>query len=404
MKPVDPRAIYEEQDVFGFVNGGAPLMPKRNSGSQGYTFQPDDPREQIVIDEAFQVGPNQEVVFENQIVWVRPDQRKDIQVYGKLTIRDSLLLWDQTEHQQTRLRIKNGGELNIKDSYSFANNQYWVNWDFESRAKVHFDNSVGDPWTSAAGALEYTALNYSTVKMTFPGEMRDATVRVTAAHHVWFEIFPPAGRHQITFPVKRQWVDWGMDIWPNTTVDVSDSYLYERDASISDDTHITVFDTPSGFSLGWAIGRNDSGSAGCVLSGLGDPENDSGVFYEEKVWDLPCNNSSLTVRDSVLQRAWPVTWGQVKLVLRDSNLVDPRVFQGPATMEIYDSTIDHIAAYQEGRVYLENSQVRYDIEVKDAESMIYGYQVSKRDEGREIEIKELDGGAYTALESPGPPW
>jgi len=263
---------------------------------------------------------------------------------------------------------------------------------------------VGDPWTSGGGALDYTAINYSTVKMTFPRKTRDSTVRVADAHHVWFELFPAAGKHKLTFPEKRQWVDWEINIWPNTTVEVRDSYLYERDASISDDTHITVYDTPSDFSLGWGIGRNDSGSTGCVLDGLGNPTNGDGILYEHKVWGLPCNNSSLTVKNSVLQRAWPVTWGQVKLVLRNSNLVDPRVFNGPATMEIYGSTIDHIAAYQEGRVYIEDSQIRRDVQVNDPNSAIYVYQVSNRNEGPEIAVSESGGGAYIELDAPGPPW
>ncbi len=252
--------------------------------------------------------------------------------------------------------------------------------------------------------MNYSAVNYSTVKITFPRELHDSTIRVSDAHHVWFELFPPAGTHEITFPEKRQWTDWTIDMWPNTTVEVERSYLYERDASISDDTHISVVDTPSGFSLGWAIGDSVSGKVNCELRDVGNPDDDDGVSYEHKIWDLPCNNSSLTVKNSLLQRAWPVTWGQVSLVIKNSNLVDPRVFGGPATMEIYDSTIDHIAAYQEGRIYIENSRIRYDIQVNDSNSAIYGFQVSQRDQSREIEISEAHGGVYIELDEPGPPW
>ncbi len=99
-----------------------------------------------------------------------------------------------------------------------------------------------------------------------------------------------------------------------------------------------------------------------------------------------------------------MTWGNVRLRVYDSNLVDPRVTIEPATMEIYNSTIDHMAAYNGGRVYLENTRIRYDIEVKDANSVIYVYNVSPRDTDREIEIIEVDGGRYIELESPGPPW
>ncbi len=401
----DPLSIYEGDCVFCFVDESDPSMPVWDMELQGYTHQPDDPREQIVIDETFVVGPGEEVFFENQIIWVRPDQRQDIEVYGKLVIRDSLLLWDQTEHQQTRLRIKNGGELIIEDSFSFWNNQYWVNWEFEDGATVYYDHFVGDPWTSIQGSVDYTAVNYSTVKLTLLRETKDTMIEVSDSHHVYLELFPAAGEYEISFPEKRQWADWELsDLWPNTIVNVRDSYLYERDVSISNDTHITVLDTPSGFSLGWAIGNSSPGFIDCELSDLGDPYNDDGVFYENMVWDLPCNNSSLTVRNSVLQRAWPVTWGNVHLRINHSNLVDPRNYGGPATLEIYDSTIDHIAAYRKGKVYIENSEIRYDIEVKDSNSAIYGYRISARDEDRSIEILELDGGTYVELESSGPPW
>lgn len=401
---VDLRSIYEGDNVFGFINGSDPSMPVWNTSSQGYAPQANDAREQAVLDESFSVGANKEVTFENQIVWVRPNQRQDIEVHGRLVIRDSLLLWDQTEHQQTRLRIKNGGELDIKNSYVFRHNQYWSNWEYEDGSTVLFDNFVGDPWTSIHGSVDYTATNYSTVKLTFLRETHDSNFEVSDAHHVWLELFPPAGEYEITFPEKRQWADWDLDLWPNTIVEVKDSYLYERDISISNDTHVSVIDTPSGFSLGWAIGKDMPGQIDCELSDLGDPHDDTGVFYEDMTWDLPCNNSSLTVKNSVLQRAWPVIWGHVNLKINNSNLVDPRVFGGPAVMEIYDSTIDHIAAYQEGRVYIENSQIRYDVEVKDPNSAIYGHKVSKRDEAQEIEILEVDGGSYVDLATPNPPW
>ncbi|MBT4510689.1 MAG: hypothetical protein HOC20_00575 [Chloroflexi bacterium] len=402
---IDPLSIYEGDCVFCFVDESDPSMPVWDMELQGYTHRTDDPREQIVIDETFVVRSGEEVLFENHIVWVRPTQRQNIEVYGTLVIRDSLLLWDQTEHQQTRLIIKDGGELIIEDSFSFWNNQYWVNWEFEDGSTVYYDHFVGDPWTSIDGSVNYTAVNYSTVKLTFGKDMRDSVVEVSDSHHVYFELFPPAGEHEISFPEKRQWTDWELsDLWPNTVVNVRDSYLYERDASISNDTHITVIDTPSGFGLGWAISNNSPDFVDCELSDLGDPDNDDGVFYENMTWDLPCNNSSLTVKNSVLQRAWPVTWGNVHLRINHSNLVDPRNYGGPATLEIYDSTIDHIAAYREGKVYIENSEIRYDIEVKDENSVIYGYEISARDEDRSIEILEVDGGTYVELGSSGPPW
>ena len=80
------------------------------------------------------------------------------------------------------------------------------------------------------------------------------------------------------------------------------------------------------------------------------------------------------------------------------------MFHGSQCFHDCDSTIDHIAAYREGKVYIENSEIRYDIEVKDKNSVIYGYEISARDEDRSIEILEVDGGTYVELGSSGLPW
>lgn len=403
--PENPLLKYEGDHVFGFIDGSDPSMPVWDSESQGYIPQEGDLREQLIIDENFIIPVGEEVIFQNQIVRVRPGSRQDIEVFGTLIINNSLVLWDQTEHQQTRLRIKDGGKLIVNNSYVFQSNQFWLNWEFEDGSTIRLDNFVGQPWCCIHGSVDYTAVNYSTIKITFLNDVHDTVVEISDAHHLWFELFPPTGNHEITFPEKRQWVDWRLsNMWSETTVNVTHSYLYERDISISNDTHITVKDTPSGFSIGWAISHHGTGFVDCELRALGDPNNDHGVFYDDMVWDLPCNNSSLTVKNSLFQRAWPVTWGQVHLKIYNSNLVDPRNYGGPATLEIYDSTIDHIAAYQGGKVYVENSRIRYDIEVKDPDSTIHGYRISKRDGSGDIEIIEVDGGVYIKLESPGPSW
>jgi hypothetical protein len=311
-----------------------------------------------------------------------------------------LLIWQQTEYQQTRLRVMDGGTLIAENSYSFWGNQYWVNWDFEDGSTIYFDHFIGDPWCSLSGSVEYTAVNYSTVKLTIGNETHDTTVRVSEAHHVYLELFPPDGTHTMVFPEKQEWVDWRIaGLWPDTEIDVRDSYIYERDISLSNDTHVTIQDTPSGFSLGWAIWKDSNEFVACELRGLGEPGNADGVFYKDTTWDLPCNNSSLTVKDSLLQRAWPVTWGWVHLKVYDSFLVDVRNYGGPATMELYDSTIDIVAAYRGGQVYVENSRIKEAVEVKDRDSVIYTFDVSG-----DFDLIESDGGRYVELDGPGPPW
>jgi len=401
----DPLDKYECDSVFCFVNGSEPSMPIWNAPSQGFINQPNDHREQIVIDENFVVNANEVATFENKIVWVRPHHRQDIQVYGTLIVKDSLVLWDQTQHQQTSLRIKKGGKLNIENSYSFRSNSFWCNWEYEDGSTIFFNHFVGDPWCSIHGSVNYTAIGFSTVKLTFLNDTHDTTVEVSDAHHVWFELYPASGNYVITLPEKRRWADWRIsDLWLNTDVNVVHSYIYERDISIINNTHITILDTPSGFGLGWAIYKDTPGFVDCELRNLGDPDNDKGVFYNDMTWDLPCNNSSLTVKNSLLQRAWPCTWGYVHLKIYNSNLVDTGVSGPTATMEIYNSTIDLISAYQGGKVYIENSKIRYDIEINDPNSVVYTYGVSSRDANNNFRIIEVDGGAYVELDSPGPPW
>lgn len=402
---INPLSKYEGDCVFCFVDGSDPSMPVWNDALQGFQPQPSDARKQTVLDENFSVPVGQTVTFENQILFIRPHQRRDIQVYGTLVIKNSLLIWEQTEHWQTRLQIKNGGKLSIENSYSFSGNQFWVNWVFEDGSTISFDHFIGDPWTSLWGTVNYTAINFSTVSLTIFGNVKNTSFKVSNAHHIWLELYPPAGNYVTTLPVKRQWADWTIsDIWPGTVIAITNSYIYERDISIETDVHVTIKDTPSGFSLGWSISKDTPGYVDCELKGLGDPEKDQGVFYEEVTWDLPCNNSSLTVKNSLLQRAWPVTYGYIHLKVYNSNLVDPRNYGAPATYEIYNSTIDHVAAYNGGLVYVENSKIRFDVEVNGSNSIVYGYGISARNPGTNFAIMKESGGMYIELKSPRVPW
>ena len=396
----DPLARYEGECVFCFLDGRNPLEPVWDESTRGFTYQEGDPRKIVIIDESFHVPADESFVFDDKIILIRPTQRRDIEVYGTLTIRDSLMIWQQTEHQQTRLLIKYGGTLIIQDSFSFWGNQYWVNWDFEDGSTIHFDHFIGDPWCYMEGSVEYTAINLSTVKLTIGYDTHDTSVQISDAHHVWLELYPPEGTYTVTLPEKQEWADWNVPgFWPDTSVEVEHSYIYDRDIGVSNNTHITIQDTPSGFSLAWSIGKGTPEYVDCELRNLGEPGNASGVFYENRTWKLPCNNSSLTVENSLLQRAWPVTWGWVHLKVSDSFLVDIRNYGAPSTIEIHDSTIDIVAAYSGGRVYVENSPIRIAIEVKDPNSVIYGYGITGA-----YELLESDGGTYVELEVPGPPW
>jgi hypothetical protein len=111
------RKIYEGNS-FEFVNGSKPGMPIRDNNKNIFVPQANDTREIMVIDQTFSVAAGQNYLIENKIVYVRPTARSDINIFGTLKIRNSFISWQQTEHQQTRFRVKQGGILDIKDSYS----------------------------------------------------------------------------------------------------------------------------------------------------------------------------------------------------------------------------------------------------------------------------------------------
>ncbi|MFH0760999.1 MAG: hypothetical protein V2A67_05810 [Bacteroidota bacterium] len=200
---VEDRKIYEGKDPFAFVNGSKPGMPVWDATLKAFVPQSGDTREVVVIDQPFSVAAGQEVVFENKIIYIQHSVRSDINIFGTLRIRNCFLSWRQTEHQQTWIRVWRGGVLDIKDSYSFRGNQYWVNWNFEDGSTIIFDHFVGDPWTAASGSVTYSSSNFSTVRFTFLSNVYNSNVRVSDAHHLWFELYPPENcTFEISFPKR----------------------------------------------------------------------------------------------------------------------------------------------------------------------------------------------------------
>ncbi len=407
--PNDPRAIYEGQSPFAFI-ATLPNAPQWDLNRGGYVPAPEDSREQVVIDQTFRVNAGETIEFNNQIVWIRPTARGPIEVQGTLLVRDSLLLWDQSQHQQTRLKILDGGTLDVTNSLALNSNPFWVNWDYESGSTILLDNYVGDPWTAMRGSVNYTARNFSSVRMTLFEDVNSANVSISDAHHVWLELFMTPGEHHIVFPEKLEWLDWNMNgMWPNSNISMSDSYIFERDITIFPGAHATLHDTPSGFSLGWIVQSAENEAVSCELIGLGDPGNEEGVLYSNHIWNLTeCNNSSLRLQNSRLQGAWPVVNGRANLTVRDSNLVDIRNFGSgdgyPSGLEIYNSSLLLLAAYNGSRVYVENSTISSDIEVKDSGTTIYGFNVTLEGQGGAVPVAEIDGGTYIEQASPGRPW
>jgi hypothetical protein len=55
-------------------------------------------------------------------------------------------------------------------------------------------------------------------------------------------------------------------------------------------------------------------------------------------------------------------------------------------------------------VYVEDSKIRFDVEVNGSNSIVYGYGISARDPGTNFAIMQESGGRYIELKSPGVPW
>jgi hypothetical protein len=384
----------------GHLDYENPYHPVFNEETFGFKPNDLDPRETIIIDQNFTVPAGETVLFEDVIVYVIPKSRGDINVYGNLIIRNSLIIWMQSEVQQTRLRVSDGGVLDIKNSFCYSGNNYWFNWDYDDGSTIKFDNFNGHPWGSIHQSnVTYSAINFSTAYLTLGSGIRNVNVFISDSHDVYFEIGLSHGNHRLKLPDTSKWTDWIIDdLYPDSIIEVRDSYIFQRDIDLENDAHVTIYDTPDAFNIGWTISNWDSGHKNCELVGLGEPGNDEGIYYEFQVWELPCNNSSLTLQNSRLRAAWPIPAGYLDLVIRDSYLGDPKNW-GAARVSIYDSELDAIFAVQGGLIYLENCMVNLIIDVSGPGSIIYVYQVSGS-----YEVFERLEGRFIELDEPGPPW
>ena len=145
------------------------------------------------------------MLWDNKIVWVRPRAQRDISVFGTLIIRNSLVLWDETENLQTQLRVEAGGTLQADNSYCyFLSNQNDSRLNYEDGSTVRFDHFQGHLWTSMNGRVDYRAVNASTADMTIFG-VHDGTISISDAHDVWFELFPAAGTYDFSLPRAHTW-------------------------------------------------------------------------------------------------------------------------------------------------------------------------------------------------------
>lgn len=405
---IEPRSQYESiaSSNWDFLlTANDARSPVWNDARQGWMPRSTDSREQIVIDETFTVAAGQQIQWDNKIVWIRPKARRNIAILGTLAIHNSLILWDQTEHQQCRFDVQRGGSLIIQNSYAFSSNQFWVNWDYDDGATVSFDHFQGHIWTEiTGGAVQYTSVNASTVWMSLWAGMRNSAVAVSDASSLYFELLLPAGTFSLGLPRKLVWQDWTLPlIWSGSSVVATNSFVVDRDVTLNNGTNATVTDASDGFSLGWGVSGSTGPYINCELRDLGNPADSNGVLYAAKTWSLPCTNASLTIKNSRIMRAWPFTNGNVHLKVYNSYLVDTRNYGNGATYEVYDSNIELLSATSGGRMYIENSTLRQDIEVNGPGSTIYSYGLRTASSSPPAVYQE-SGGKYLVLALPGPPW
>jgi hypothetical protein len=409
---VEPRSRYERTlgTQWLFIDGSDARMPVWDVGRQGYVPQAGDRREQIVVDENFLVPAGSQVLWEDKIVWIRPKSQNNINISGRLVIRNSLVLWDQSQQQETRFDVKGGGTLRIENSYAFSSNPYWVNWEYEEGSTIVLDHYQGNPWTSMHGKVSYSAANGTTVTMSIFADVRDAPVTITDAASLWFELLLPSGTYQLSVPASYTWGNVQFPgIWTGTTIEASNSYVFRNDVALNNDVHATIFDSPSGVGVGWTIHQDNAAApyANCELRDLGSPGDDAGVLYSDKTWTLPCNNSSLRLRNTRLLNAWPNIFGAVHLKVFSSNLVDVRNYgsggSAKPSYEIYNSSAQLFSATNGGLMYIENSTLTDDIQVNGQGSAIYSFGLRKKD-GTQLHVSQENGGKYVVLPVAGPPW
>jgi hypothetical protein len=151
---------------------------------------------------------------------------------------------------------------------------------------------------------------------------------------------------------------------------------------------VRVQDTPSGFGVGWSISKDDPPYVTCELRNVGEPgtgseEHGGGKYYAAMTWDQSCDNSSLTVKNARLDKTWMALWGFVHLKVYNSNVADTHIqaslgniYAPISTEEIYGSTIQQIFDNGGGRVSVGKSEISDFIDVRDPNSVVYGYGVT----------------------------
>ena len=67
--PVE-RDIYEGENPFAWIDGSDPSLPVWSSAANGWVPHPEDTRDEIIIDQSFQVAPQTIEFPDNKCVFI----------------------------------------------------------------------------------------------------------------------------------------------------------------------------------------------------------------------------------------------------------------------------------------------------------------------------------------------
>jgi len=349
--------------------------------SNGLGPQSSDDREVIYLDEKFKVGRNETRVYENKVLHFKfkNKSQSSVDVSGNLIIKNSLIIWEQQYNQQNNLKVVSGGSLDINDSYAVSRGAVWWNWDYESGSTIRLSKFVSDVWTTALGSINYTAQNYTPVRLTLKNDIKNSVFNISNAPSVDLEIFVPVNQSmEVSLPPVDEWISFNLNaMYPNSKFEVTSSRIGRNDLTLSTGSKLTVHDSEDA-QFGFIFDNTNKSYAKCELIDFGTPHTFPSNKVVDKTWDLGCLGISLRLINSKPTRAWFAMWGSMEMVVKNSNLVDPSNLGCGAKLYIYNSSIDVIRNKemycQKGAyTYLENTDVTESYDLAGSLSLIEIY-------------------------------
>ena len=406
--PDDIGGVWNALPKAVSPSGPAP----RYIGGKFYKLDADD-REIVNIDHNFKVLRGETVEFDSKIIIMSASNRlkKEMNIYGNLIIRNSILIWEQEYNQQVELVVKNGGSLRIVNSYADASGAGWWNWTYETGSKIYYERFHSAVWTTAAGSnIQYEANDFSWTRLTFLEGVNNSSFLINDALVLDLEIFTPKrSKISASVPPEGAVVDWELhNFYKNTTLDVNSSRATRIDLTLTEGTDLTLSDYDGG-NIGLIIDRTNKRRETCIIEGFGDPlAPEVGIRVEEKSWNFECIRSKLTLVNSRAVGIWPTIWGNVDLVVENSRLIDPGNLGCGANFIIRDSLVDlfrtRTGCDEGARSYIANSTVNQAVESSGSNVKVWLYNTKILGHYTPYKTLETDGAKIIEVYQDKVPW